>query len=114
MNQLDLTPTFEGTHLPTGGHVNHIPVNAFNLQPGVTFITDEMTTTGFAVWVTMSVARAPHSERVFVWARRADEVTETPGDSVDNRTFDFDYCTPVGVVGNVVNWMDPDDNDWGN
>ena len=109
-----LESTFTGAALPPGASVQHIRLNAFNTTTGTTFITDELNGEGFAVWVAMHVARSTDNERVYIWARRADVVTEGPGDSVQNRSFDLDFNQTLAVIGMCLNPMDPDDNDWGN
>lgn len=100
--------------MPDGHNVQYIDLNAFNLMPGVTFSTyapDEEYPIG--CWVVMQAHRHIDNEMVWVWARRADLITEGP-DEVITQTFMLDFNDQVHMIGLCVNPYDPDDNDWGN
>lgn len=76
-----------------------LPLDAFNLWVGAAIDTG-------TTWVVTEVTRYPNTERVTVEARHLT-------DEGRRITFDFDYCEPIAVVGNVVNADDPADDNIG-
>ena len=90
-------------------HLPHdtVPLSAFNIVPGAAFMLIDQPDP--RVWIAEKVARDAAFERVSVWAHDGthDETLE------HEQAFNLDYCTTVALVGIVVNYTDPDDNDWG-
>ncbi len=92
----------------------HVNLRAFNLTPGATFLTEDPDGDHpFAVWIVMQVTRHVDNEMVWAWLRRADLITEGPGDMIPTQTIMVDFNQPVALIGYCVNPNDPDDNDWG-
>lgn len=88
---------------PTGAHV---PLFAFNLFKGAAFyLTDG---DPYEVWVVVNLWRAIETEDVFFVAREC-----TDAEAVVYKTFGMLCTDSVNLVGNVVNYKDINDNDWG-
>lgn len=98
--------------------MNSLKIRAFNLTKGAAIVRttqDSWTDRPQSeVWVIIDVIRDIDNERVYAWARRADEIREGSGDVQDFGAMDFDFNETIEVVGAVVNERDIDDNDFGN
>lgn len=84
---------------------NHLPLRAFNLTPGASFLDDDHPT---VVW-TVSYMSRTEDEHVHVWCHDNGDETDT----VSHRSFVFHYCDTVRLVGITANPTDDHDNDWG-
>lgn len=90
---------------------NHfIPLDAFNLIPGATFVTFDSPDP--RVWVVEKIIREDDFEQVHVWAHDASNASSGGGLASEN-AFRYPYNHQVALVGLVVNPEDADDNNWG-
>jgi hypothetical protein len=91
-----------------------IALNSFNILPGAAFmLIDEPDP---RVWIAEKVDRNGEHERVYVWAHDGTHFNENQPAMAghgEHRAFDLDYCYNVALVGLVLNYTDPDDNNWG-
>ena len=95
-------------HLPT----DLVPLDAFNIIPGVTFMLIDQPDP--RVWVAERVSRDVNFERVSIWAWDASNADQGLDSGLAHEiALNLDYCTKVAMVGIVVNNTDHDDNNWG-
>ena len=92
-----------------------VPLDSFNIMPGAAFMLIDQPDP--RVWVAERVSRDINFERVYVWAHDAtndgDGTASSAAGLSTEIALNLDFCHKVGLVGIVVNFEDPDDNNWG-